>query len=111
MTDLKANGMGSKNADGGAGELIVSGCSAGGLALWLHLDYIADYVGSKMHIVGIPESGFFMDENTNENTFFWTDLFQHISEMQNVTAAPSNLNAGCLAAATPQTKWKCFMAQ
>ena len=40
------------------GELLINGCSAGGLAVWLHLDYIAARL-LDVRVLGIPECGFF----------------------------------------------------
>jgi O-palmitoleoyl-L-serine hydrolase len=43
-----------------ASELIVKGCSAGGLATYLHLDYFASRVRSvnpTIRIVGMPDAG------------------------------------------------------
>ena len=92
-------------------EVMVSGCSAGGLAVWLHLDYIADYLAAKgapspFHVVGVPEAGLFMDLPTNAGQQLWTPRFKGIAEMQNTTARPgSNLNSGCLDSPPSSQPW------
>jgi hypothetical protein len=45
-----------------AKTLIVNGCSAGGLSVYLHLDYIRSRIPDSVHVVGVPECGLFMDE-------------------------------------------------
>jgi hypothetical protein len=98
-------------------EVMVSGCSAGGLAVYLHLDYIAEYLSatspmSTFHIVGVPESGMFMDMPSYDGSQIWTPKYAHIAEMQNVTAPGSNLNKDCLKTFSPSNEtWRCFMAQ
>jgi len=57
-TLLDCHGM--KNAK----EIVISGSSAGGLAVFLHLDYLAEKILSssltKPSIVGVADGGFFM---------------------------------------------------
>lgn len=56
---LKTQGMAS------ATELIVSGDSAGGLATFWHTDYIAAALADTgVHVVGVPDSGFFYADPT-----------------------------------------------
>ena len=46
--------------------LIVNGCSAGGLSVYLHLDYIRSRVPDGVRVVGVPECGLFMDETGSD---------------------------------------------
>ena len=45
-----------------ATDVLVSGCSAGGLSTWLHADDIrkSKYIPDNANFMGIPESGFFL---------------------------------------------------
>ena len=55
LADLDANqGL----AD--ATDIVVSGCSAGGLATYLHVDEYAERYDAA-RVVGMPDSGFFLD--------------------------------------------------
>ena len=101
LDDLKQQGL--------SGELFVNGCSAGGLAVWLHLDYIAARL-SGVRVLGIPECGFFMDLPTVGGQAKWTPLYKQVAAMQNATSPAGNLDADCLAA-WPSEAWRCFMAQ
>lgn len=49
-----------------ASTVIVSGCSAGGLAVYMHLDYISakiHAVSPSTRVVGAPGAGFFLTEH------------------------------------------------
>jgi len=51
---------------GSATDMVIGGCSAGGLAAYLHVDWWASQVpGAKSR--GLPDSGFFMDGNYNRD--------------------------------------------
>jgi hypothetical protein len=79
-----------------ASELIVKGCSAGGLATILHLDYFAARVRAanpSIRIVGMPDAGFFMDHNTVTGKASYTPIYQYVAHMQNVTQVFANLPA------------------
>jgi len=40
---------------------MISGCSAGGLATYLHLDWWASQLPGTAKVRGLPDSGFFLD--------------------------------------------------
>ena len=86
----------------------MNGCSAGGLATFLHLDYIAARMPAGMRVVGAPECGMFMDVTHADGTPGYTEVYKHVAKMQNVTGS---VNAACLAATPLSERWKCFMAQ
>lgn len=44
-----------------ATDVVVSGCSAGGLATYLHVDWWRARLPHKAMVVGLPDSGFFLD--------------------------------------------------
>jgi len=44
-----------------ATDVVISGCSAGGLATYLHLDWWREKIRSSTKVVGLPDSGFFLD--------------------------------------------------
>jgi hypothetical protein len=44
-----------------ATDVVVSGCSAGGLATYLHADKWAQNLPITAHVVAMPDSGFFLD--------------------------------------------------
>jgi len=48
----------------GASDVVVSGSSAGGLTVYLHLDAIAATFGAKTRVVGMVDAGYFLDANT-----------------------------------------------
>ena len=44
-----------------ATEVILSGGSAGGLAVFYNLDHLADLLGPSVLLTGFPDAGFFSD--------------------------------------------------
>ncbi len=95
--------------------LIANGCSAGGLAIWQHVDYMSSFLrgrlGDSFHILGVPECGLFMDLPTANGSAWFTPMLQRVAIMQNATAPAGNLNAACLASYPAAEAWRCFLAQ
>mmetsp|Transcript_50940 Transcript_50940/g.101299 ORF Transcript_50940/g.101299 Transcript_50940/m.101299 type:complete len:278 (-) Transcript_50940:174-1007(-) len=97
-----------------ATDIIVSGCSAGGLATFLHCDHWAAKIhtattqttGTAAKVACMPDSGFFLDEERSP---------KYHSNMQNVHAfqqsSAAGLNAACVAANPGEESWKCIFAQ
>lgn len=104
-----------------ASSLLLTGSSAGGLAVYLHADYITDAVAAvnKACVVkAAPEVGFFIDgESVWPHTdvafrHVMTEVFTRIADIANVTAgAPQQVNAACVAATPAAERWRCFSAQ
>ena len=100
-----------------ASDVIVSGCSAGGLATYLHCDHWAAAIatattaangnGAAAKVACMPDSGFFLDEDRSP---------LYGSKMRNVYAfqasSSAGLNAACVAAHTASgDPEKCIFAQ
>ena len=96
---------------GSATEVILKGCSAGGLAVYLHCDLFADMLaatGSKARVVCMPDAGFFrMNYDTFAGKAVYTPEQQWVYSYQNVT----QMDAGCVAARTSNETWQCFFAE
>jgi len=105
-----------------ATDLVVSGCSAGGLATFLHTDQWCDALKAfnpSAKCVGLPDSGFFLDyqdpqvtcqprrslANTNNGNYHcglkWTFTIQN---------ATSGINKDCVANHAGE-EWKCMFAE
>jgi hypothetical protein len=94
-----------------ATSVILKGCSAGGLATILHLDYVADTLRAAVpgiSVVGLPDAGYFLDHNNTIGNPTWTPMYQYVVQMQNTT--PS-VDSTCVAAYPPEQVWRCFFAQ
>ena len=100
---------------GAAGtEVILSGGSAGGLAVFYNVDHLASLLepnANVTRVVGFPDAGFFMDHKNTEGTFAYRANFIGADPVWNVTGG-GGTNAACLAALAPKGEaWKCLMAQ
>lgn len=101
---LLARGMAQAEA------IILKGCSAGGLATWLHADMFAEWMASASSaakVVSVADAGFFMDHNATTGAPTMTPQYQWVAE----TMQTRQVDAGCLAAHPGADWWRCFLAQ
>ncbi|XP_071795904.1 uncharacterized protein [Asterias amurensis] len=90
-----------------AKKVILSGVSAGGLAVYLHVDQIRSIFPEKVNFHGIVDGGFFLDEKNISNYLHYRAHMRQIFAMQLVE---DSLNRGCLFAEGID-EWKCFFAE
>lgn len=93
-----------------ASEVVISGCSAGGLAVYIHADYIASRLPPTARVAAAPGAGFFLADFPGiDGQLHYLANYQWVASAMNVT--PS-VDAGCTAfyAATPDQLWRCFTA-
>ena len=88
-----------------ATEIILSGGSAGGLAVFYNLDHLAeDLVDSSVLVTGFPDAGFFMDDMDH-----YVVNFIGADPVWNITQG-SGTNSHCLEAYDADERWKCLLA-
>lgn len=92
-----------------ASDTIVSGCSAGGLTVWLHLDYIRGRIPSSARVVGVPQCGYFMDLPASDGKPSYTHQYRAIYELMGMNTSRT-MSPECKARHKDE-QWKCFMAQ
>jgi len=65
-----------------ATDAVISGCSAGGLATFLHLDWWKANLANNTHVAGMPDSGFFLDFESPrqrfETTLYSQSLYKNV---------------------------------
>lgn len=98
---------------GDAENVLLTGCSAGGLATYLHTDYVGDYLKTKVASLrkykAASISGFFLLHNTVENKPVYPTQMQYIFNLANST---HGVNDACIAAhAATGDQWKCNFAE
>ena len=98
-----------------ATEVILSGGSAGGLAVYYHLDYFAEAVHASApaaRISGFPDAGYFADLKNTAGQHEYRGFYQTADATAWNSTASVGTNAACLAAhPTNATSWKCLMAE
>jgi len=62
-------------------DVVISGCSAGGLATYLNLDWWRDNIPLKVKVTGLPIDGFFLDLPPHQENMKW--VFQHMNSSTN----------------------------
>jgi hypothetical protein len=93
-----------------ATDIILSGGSAGGLAVFYNLDHFATLLPPSVRLVGFPDVGFFMDaKGETSGKYDYRGMFQGADPVWNVTGS-GGTNLKCLAA-NACAEWKCLMAQ
>lgn len=92
-----------------ATDVVLSGCSAGGLSTFLHTDFVHDnYLPAGAKFWSVPISGFFLDAPNVEGQRVYTQQMQNVWQMQ--MPGPTGVNAACVAA-NPGNEWRCNMAE
>ena len=71
----------------GAREVILSGGSAGGLAVLYNLDHLATLLPTGVRLTGFPDAGFFLDAPSTKGSYDYRALFQGADPVWNVTGA------------------------
>eukprot|EP01125_Pyxidicula_operculata_P004666 TRINITY_DN1753_c0_g1_i1.p1 TRINITY_DN1753_c0_g1~~TRINITY_DN1753_c0_g1_i1.p1 ORF type:complete len:253 (-),score=42.74 TRINITY_DN1753_c0_g1_i1:36-794(-) len=89
-----------------ATDVVISGCSAGGLATFLHVDWWHSLLPQSAKVVGMPDSGFFLDYESQMNYhgyMIWVFLQMN---------STSGVNSGCIKnyQGSGET-WHCIFAQ
>eukprot|EP00055_Hartaetosiga_balthica_P018220 m.130795 g.130795 ORF g.130795 m.130795 type:complete len:444 (+) comp9473_c0_seq5:3561-4892(+) len=101
-------GLGLSNAS----EVMLTGCSAGGLATYLHADYVHGVLQSKIPSLQVFKalsiSGFFLLHNTVEGKPVYPSEMAYIYQLANST---HGLNADCIASKPSFLQWQCNFAQ
>jgi hypothetical protein len=95
-----------------ASDVIVSGGSAGGVAAYLHTDFIASYLGSSVNVVGAPDSGYFPVGTGIDGSMahgYYARL-KWVMENMNVSTA-EQINSGCFEQTPAEHRWQCMGAQ
>lgn len=103
---------------GNADDIILSGSSAGGLAVILHADTIADKIhkhnGNTPNIAGIPDAAFFMDvpSTEGENRMVEKQGFKDLYNFQNIGEASDGALKRCHSYFESKgTPYKCLLPQ
>lgn len=99
-----------KHGMSSATEVVISGGSAGALAVYLHADAIRAVLPFAAKVVALPDDGFFMDNDYSEKSG-WAAKQRWVYQQQNSSAG---VPADCLAHygnRHPSEDWKCLFAQ
>ena len=91
-----------------AEEVLLSGGSAGGLATFLHTDYVHSRMPPSVRkFKSSPVSGFFLQHHDATGAASYPENMKHVFEMQNSTGG---VNADCVASLPAEEQWRCIFA-
>ncbi|XP_011405404.1 PREDICTED: pectin acetylesterase 5-like [Amphimedon queenslandica] len=103
IQSLKDGGMNS------AEEVILTGCSAGGLAAFLHADRVKSLLPRSVKYRVLPDAGYFIDAPNVDGDMHIRSVYTNLFNMQNCSGG---VDQDCIAAYSGSNDaWKCFMAQ
>jgi hypothetical protein len=106
ILDATINQLYSTAGFSNAQNVILSGCSAGGLATYLHADYVSTLLPNTVQRYrAIPGSGFFLFHNTVQNLPVYQNQMQYVFKMQNVS---QGINSDCVNSLPDSQQWLCF---
>ncbi|XP_065886637.1 uncharacterized protein [Dysidea avara] len=100
-------------------DIILTGCStdvriqcafifsAGGLATYLHADYVRSKLPPEIPVNVIADAGCFLYAPNVDGEMHIRECYQYVYKMQNCTGG---VDQDCIAA-NPTEEWKCCMAQ
>merc|ERR1719240_1613060 len=95
-----------------AENVLLTGCSAGGLATFLHTDYVHEWLKFSVPTLkkfrSAPISGFFLLHNNVENQPVYPEEMKYIFSLANST---HGLNDRCIASQAEADRWKCNFAE
>ena len=109
-----------------AKEVIISGASAGGVAVYLHADYLSTKItnhammtqkqingspaaATPPRVTAVADAGFFPDLPSITGDYLYTPLYKSIFNLHHMR---DSVNQDCIDYYSPhKEEWKCFMAQ
>eukprot|EP00850_Spirogloea_muscicola_P007831 SM000040S14843 [mRNA] locus=s40:781462:785148:+ [translate_table: standard] len=91
-----------------ANQVIISGCSAGGLAAYMHCDYLRARLPASATVKCLPDSGVFLDIKDVAGRYHIREKYKYVYYMQGANAGA---NEACLADKAAEDQYQCFFAQ
>ncbi|NP_001346598.1 Pectin acetylesterase 9 isoform 1 [Zea mays] len=91
-----------------ADKVLLSGCSAGGLATFFHCDGLKQRLGAAATVKCLSDAGFFLDlsDISGSNT-----IRQFFSSLVSLQGIQKNLNMDCLSSTSTDNAYLCFFPQ
>ncbi|XP_078571468.1 uncharacterized protein LOC144859073 [Branchiostoma floridae x Branchiostoma japonicum] len=91
-----------------ANRVILSGVSAGGVAVMLHADYVRSRLPARVTYHALPDAGFFPDTRNITGHEHIRTLYQRSFTMQNCSGG---VDEDCIKDKSEEMQWQCYIAQ
>lgn len=92
-----------------ATDVLLGGCSAGGVAIIMNIDYIVSRLPKETRVLGIPESGVLVEVESLLSNTSMASSFGAMFDVMEMGGPDSTVNQGCLAA-NDDEPWRCMLA-
>ena len=106
LAELEAAGGLLSNAT----HVVLTGTSAGGMAVYLHADRVRALLPAGVDFLGVPDAGYFMDAPDVTGARSWRATLQGAFALWNASAG-GGAHPGCAAATPPGDAWRCLAPQ
>ena len=90
-----------------ATDVLLTGCSAGGLSTFLHADHVHNMLPAGVTFKAAPMSGYFLNHANDEGITVYPDEMKKVFEMHQASAG---LPAACLGSRPQTLSWTCLFA-
>uniref|UniRef100_A0A7S3DP49 Pectin acetylesterase n=1 Tax=Entomoneis paludosa TaxID=265537 RepID=A0A7S3DP49_9STRA len=90
-----------------ASNVLITGCSAGGLSTYLHADPIREKLPKSANVKAMPESGFFWFHKNAEGESIYETQMKNTFTLHNST---SGVHPKCIETLSPNEHYKCISA-
>ncbi|XP_065888037.1 uncharacterized protein [Dysidea avara] len=92
-----------------AEHVILTGCSAGGVSTYLHVDHVRKMIPSDIPMHAIADAGYVIDAPNTKGDYVFQDSIKYAFNMQNMSGG---VNQECAAVyAKTNEVWKCIFSQ
>ncbi|XP_020899744.1 pectin acetylesterase 11-like [Exaiptasia diaphana] len=91
-----------------ARRVLLTGTSAGGLAVIIHSDFIRSLLPSSTDVRAVSDSGYFVDVPSVDGGNI---VNRHFKKMFDVHNSAIGINEECVRSAVPRYRWKCLFPQ
>lgn len=100
LVDLMGKGLNS------ATDVILTGCSAGGLAVYFHADAVRErYFPKTVKFKAFADAGYFLDVRNISGKYAFRAAAQVVTKIHNISMG---LNQDCVKDMAQEDLWKCF---
>jgi hypothetical protein len=90
-----------------ATDVILTGCSAGGLATYLHADYVPSLLPDRVNYKAMADAGYFLNIPNVQGVMLYEFYMQAVNSLHNMTGGS---NKDCVSHYQDVEEWKCVFA-
>jgi O-palmitoleoyl-L-serine hydrolase len=104
--------LASKHSFDKASDVLLTGCSAGGLSTYMHADYVrSTWAPKSANFKAMPECGYFLDYPNVDGRKVYLEEMRSVFRMQHIGSNPGDTSKKCVQEMAPHgEEWKCIFS-